>query len=272
LILRVVGSQLICETSTASWANGHQIECVITPYPDITGFEYTLNSYTAGGTLRGFMKVLNNGPRKFQFAFDIEGSIPGGSSPADSNGFSVGFQALGGCDRGMSLWYTTLSAIDIHANTDAGSQITWGAVPFNLGTVAANNGMDFLMANGGLLRSVGVGSGIDANLNQLCWSGYFQICQSGINNQFLRFGGANTAGAGITNCFDIQLNTNTMSAHRTATCPDISGGLCVVGPNVTTPASSGAAGLPGMIVRDATYLYVCVATNTWVRSALTGGW
>src|SRR3989337_4304559 len=35
-----------------------------------------------------------------------------------------------------------------------------------------------------------------------------------------------------------------------------------------TPASAGAAGNAGDICWDASYSYVCVATNTWVRSAL----
>ena len=35
-----------------------------------------------------------------------------------------------------------------------------------------------------------------------------------------------------------------------------------------TPASAGAAGNAGDICWDASYIYVCVATNTWMRSAL----
>lgn len=36
------------------------------------------------------------------------------------------------------------------------------------------------------------------------------------------------------------------------------------------PASSSAAGIMGMIAYDASYLYVCTATNTWKRIALSG--
>lgn len=35
-----------------------------------------------------------------------------------------------------------------------------------------------------------------------------------------------------------------------------------------TPASAGATGSAGQIKYDATHLYVCVATNTWVRTTL----
>lgn len=34
------------------------------------------------------------------------------------------------------------------------------------------------------------------------------------------------------------------------------------------PATAGSAGIAGQVAYDATHLYVCVATNTWVRVAL----
>ena len=37
---------------------------------------------------------------------------------------------------------------------------------------------------------------------------------------------------------------------------------------VTVPASSSAAGTPGQMAYDGSYLYVCVATNTWRRTAI----
>jgi len=36
-----------------------------------------------------------------------------------------------------------------------------------------------------------------------------------------------------------------------------------------TPATSSAAGVAGTIQYDANYIYVCVATNTWKRAAIT---
>lgn len=38
--------------------------------------------------------------------------------------------------------------------------------------------------------------------------------------------------------------------------------------NTATPASSGAAGVAGQIAWDASYIYVCTATNTWKRVAI----
>jgi hypothetical protein len=39
-----------------------------------------------------------------------------------------------------------------------------------------------------------------------------------------------------------------------------------------TPASGSAIGLVGEICWDASYLYVCTATNQWRRAPLLGGW
>lgn len=38
---------------------------------------------------------------------------------------------------------------------------------------------------------------------------------------------------------------------------------------VTVPTSATAAGTAGQVARDSSYLYVCVATNTWKRVALS---
>lgn len=49
-------------------------------------------------------------------------------------------------------------------------------------------------------------------------------------------------------------------------------GATVVGGNPVlpegTPASATATGVKGSIKYDATHLYVCIATNTWVRADL----
>jgi hypothetical protein len=37
----------------------------------------------------------------------------------------------------------------------------------------------------------------------------------------------------------------------------------------TVPASHSDAGIPGQIAYNSSYLYVCVATNTWVRASLS---
>lgn len=55
--------------------------------------------------------------------------------------------------------------------------------------------------------------------------------------------------------------TQTMVVGTGATL-EIDGTLTVA---TSTPASSSATGTTGTIVWDSTYIYVCVATNTWKR-------
>ena len=40
---------------------------------------------------------------------------------------------------------------------------------------------------------------------------------------------------------------------------------------VAPPAHTGSSGTPGQIAYDATHIYLCVGTNSWLRAALSGG-
>ena len=63
----------------------------------------------------------------------------------------------------------------------------------------------------------------------------------------------------------LDVRNNGISKHAV----DLNGNIIEKVP--TTPASATAAGVQGTICWDADYVYVCVATNTWKRSAL-GSW
>jgi hypothetical protein len=58
--------------------------------------------------------------------------------------------------------------------------------------------------------------------------------------------------------------SGTLSVTGAAT---LTGGVIL--PTSTTPASATAAGVAGTICRDANYIYVCTATNTWKRVAIS---
>jgi hypothetical protein len=62
-------------------------------------------------------------------------------------------------------------------------------------------------------------------------------------------------------------NTGFSAANISATSVEISGNV-VIGNNYK-PTSNTSAGTAGQIVWDSGNIYVCVATNTWVRAALT---
>jgi len=48
---------------------------------------------------------------------------------------------------------------------------------------------------------------------------------------------------------------------------DVTGNVTI--PASTAPASASDNGQPGQIAWDANFIYVCVATNTWKRAALS---
>jgi hypothetical protein len=46
-------------------------------------------------------------------------------------------------------------------------------------------------------------------------------------------------------------------------------GIVTVG---AAPASNTAVGTRGQIIANSTYLYICTAANTWVRTSITTSW
>jgi hypothetical protein len=59
--------------------------------------------------------------------------------------------------------------------------------------------------------------------------------------------------------------TTLSSGTSTLTLPDASGEIVV---KVATPSTATSTGIAGQVSWDASYFYVCTATNTWVRTAL----
>jgi hypothetical protein len=80
----------------------------------------------------------------------------------------------------------------------------------------------------------------------------------GQNNQIVIGAGTTGLGSGTT----IIGNTNT-------TLTALYGNIRLVSGMGTAPASATATGTTGDIVVTAGFIYVCTATNTWVRTALT---
>jgi hypothetical protein len=403
--------QIVCETSTATWTVGDTYECALTPYPDVTGFQYHMATYTAGPTNRAFMQVINTGPRAFQQGIALVNGQSGGylGSNADTWSWGTAF-VVDNCQVGLAVGNCSTTAISLTSaaaggrSTDAGGGIKWGGQILQPNT--PNSGMDFQMittGTGGMLKSISNTVNSDGSQCELHWQGYLQVGGPG-SISYIRLGGVNTAGGSIDKTIDIKnytsgagpvsgkqldfiindlvsaitwypfsLSNNTvavgpllsqacvsnttnnpstdlqlsnqvwtgsvaanhfgrinvmpgsgvnnapvtmrfsvigpigsynasfpdipmtvredgyfsigkrndgatindtlsldptgLTANRIVTVPDQAGGLCIVSPTVTTPASHSAAGMPGQVVYDATNLYVCVATNLWIRCA-----
>jgi len=74
-------------------------------------------------------------------------------------------------------------------------------------------------------------------------------------------GAAYTVSGNVIGFTEIPLSTDTIDIRYFASGQ--SGGL-VLGD--TVPATSGSAGTKGLVSYDSNYVYICVATNTWIRA------
>ena len=116
---------------------------------------------------------------------------------------------------------------------------------------------------------------------------YRKVSSRTINNEVLNkgnidlflkpvgFGTAPPLGNSVTNSTTNALLTSNGSTGIVAqpnltfngTALKVAGSLVLA--TSAAPASASATGTTGQIAWDAGHFYVCVATNTWVRSALT---
>jgi len=184
-------NEIICETTTAPWTNGDSVEQVICPYPDVTGFQYSLGSWTNGSTCRDFMVVKNTGARMFQTAFRIGDAATIHGTGADGIAFDNCFQIGETNNVAFDLNFSLVAAIRMRSPgtfagiTDAAGTIMWN----NTGWIAPQSGNGGLQINpfvgtdGATPASTSVhgilnfnmpnlGTNTDPNLWQLNWGGW----------------------------------------------------------------------------------------------------
>jgi hypothetical protein len=95
---------------------------------------------------------------------------------------------------------------------------------------------------------------VDENFRDLLEDTTLQrvLTNGNVSNLTMTVEGLTTNTANITSVTVSGFSTNTLTI-----------------PLPTTPANATAAGVQGQITWDLDYIYVCVANNTWKRSALT---
>lgn len=76
---------------------------------------------------------------------------------------------------------------------------------------------------------------------------------------------ASTASLGLTKVGPNSTDVSSVIAQALNASMDILDSAATV---VAVPGSATAAGKPNQIAYDATHIYVCVATNVWVRATL----
>ncbi len=137
-ILRIVGSTVICETSTATWTAGDTVECAISPYPDVTGFQYAFYGFTPGGTYRSFMDLTNRGARTFDAGILMRSvAMPTTGGAQGPWAFDLGM-LIWNAHAGLQIRYCDTYAIyldaddlfyagDASTGTGIGGSIQWGS-------------------------------------------------------------------------------------------------------------------------------------------------
>ena len=102
-------------------------------------------------------------------------------------------------------------------------------------------------------------------------------CETSVSNTNIgaRIAAISTNVGSGTEAFDLQILLQSAGALPTLAAKFTSAGnFSIVGntvniPNTRTPASAGAPGTKGDICWDTSYIYVCVATDTWKRVAIS---
>jgi hypothetical protein len=90
--MRINGKELILESTATAWRVGDAVELAISPYPDVSGYQYQMKLWTPGGAPRGFMTAINTGARAFETGIGLGGLMATGGN-ADSIAWGTGFSA-----------------------------------------------------------------------------------------------------------------------------------------------------------------------------------
>jgi len=147
-------NEIICETTTATWTVGDSVEQVICPYPDVSGFQYQLGSWTNGSTCRDFMNIQNGGARMFATAIRIGDNATIHGAGADGIAFDSCFQVGETNNVAFDANFSLVAAIRMRTPggfggiTDAAGTIMWN----NSAWIAPQSG------NGGLQINPAVGT------------------------------------------------------------------------------------------------------------------
>jgi hypothetical protein len=188
-----VTGELICESSSSAWAVGNNVEQVICPYPDVTGFQYSMGNYTNGGTLRGFMVVKNTGARTIGSVLSI-GSWGTIDNPT-ADGIAWDTILAIGQKHNVTIdsLFGQKAAILLHSppnyggpTTDNGGSIVWDSFTngAKFGPNSTNMGLQMQTllfgpfgAGTGILSFIGAATATnpDATSARMSWGGHFHM-------------------------------------------------------------------------------------------------
>lgn len=128
----------------------------------------------------------------------------------------------------------------------------WVRTPSKTGTVTSASGLDIDAMTVGTSN---YGARIGAAATQTLWVNHTSD--------------TTTAAGGIVFGTSGDTNLYRSAANTLKTDDDFVAGSKLYVPTSQTPATAAATGTAGQIAWDSNYIYVCVAANTWKRSAIT---
>jgi hypothetical protein len=198
------------------------------------------------------------------------GASAGSANTTGSNNTFIGLNA--GRDNTTGTINSAIGAFALSANTTGSNNNACGyGSLFNFISGNNNTGLGQLSLNALQTGSNNIGIGTNAGsffstgtsannlINNSIYIGYES--RSSANNQSNQIViGHQTVGLG---------SNTTVIGNSSTTITGLYGNIRLVSGMGTAPASSTATGTTGDIVVTAGFIYVCTATNTWVRTALT---
>lgn len=230
---------------------------------DTSGFAH--KNYGLFETIDGF-KTFTQDLLIHGMTFGRGGGVTGGYP----RNVVIGLSALAGANTGRDV--IAIGNVALVSNTSGTEQVAIGTAALLSNTTGTGNmgiGIEALVNNSAGSGNVALGNFAGSNLsngvstNDLSDNSVF----IGANTKALASGQTNQIVIG-NNATGLGSNT-AIIGNSTTTTTGISGKLFLANGLNTAPSSSSDAGTTGEIRVTATFIYVCTAPNTWVRSPLT---
>ncbi len=217
---------------------------------------YSLNANTTGNynTANGTYSLNANTTGNYNTAngtYSLNANTTGNYNTANGT-YSLNANTTGN-------YNTANGTYSLNANTTGYGNIAIGYASLFSNTTGYNNIAQGMYAG----RYISGGSVANQTSNNSLYFGYNSMALANGDTNEIVFG-ANAVGNGSNS---VTLGNDLITKTILKGNVDINGDAIRLR-TAQTPASATAAGDTGMICWDANYIYVCVATNTWKRSAI----
>jgi hypothetical protein len=245
-ILYRTNSQIILETTSYPWTAGDALEQAITPFPDVTGFQYHFAAYTNGGAYRAFMQATNTGAREFGFGLVLNGTMPTGSDPFAWGGAIFIDGANTAIQIGVHSQHGFLLPMVAVGGT-YNADICWGNQnpTYNPCIEPDSSGELFIqMTSGGSGGRLTSTNGAGSAYGTVAWTGFFAI---GNSNHLATF------------------DATALGAGETITVPAQTGTLMIGGAiaSATVAGNFSAAKRIPIVASDGATYYVPAESSAW---------